>query len=127
VSDRVLAGAPAVAALRVIGNVPSGVLDKVEMLKLTDTGFALVGATAVEGWNLQAAPAGKLEQETDTEPLKLPVAESNNETDALVSPGVTLTLAGDAVPREKSTICKVSENAWVILVASVPTACKLKA
>jgi hypothetical protein len=49
VSDRVLAGAPAVAALRVIGNVPSGVLDKVEMLKLTDTGFALVGATAVEG------------------------------------------------------------------------------
>jgi hypothetical protein len=45
----VLAGAPAVVALIVIGKVPSGVLDKVEMLKLTETGLPLVGATEVEG------------------------------------------------------------------------------
>ena len=49
VSGSVLAGAPAVVALRVIGNVPNGVLDNVEMLKLIETGLALVGATEVEG------------------------------------------------------------------------------
>ena len=35
----VFGGAPGIAALIVTGNVPSGVLDTVEMLKLTDTGF----------------------------------------------------------------------------------------
>lgn len=44
-----LAAAPAVVALIVIGNVPSGVLDDVEMLKLTETGLLLVGATEDEG------------------------------------------------------------------------------
>jgi hypothetical protein len=45
----VLAGAPAVVALIVIGNVPSGVLGNVEMLKLIETGLPLVGATEAEG------------------------------------------------------------------------------
>jgi hypothetical protein len=76
---------------------------------------------------LQALPAGKFEQESDTEALKFPLAESNNETDALILPGVTLTLGGDGAPREKSTMCRVSEKSWVMLVASVPTACRLKA
>ena len=40
---------PGVVALIVIGNVPSGVLDNVEMLKLTETGLPLVGATEGEG------------------------------------------------------------------------------
>jgi hypothetical protein len=44
-----LGGAPAVVALIVTGNVPSGVLDDIEMLKLTDTGLLLVGATEIEG------------------------------------------------------------------------------
>jgi hypothetical protein len=46
---RVLAGAPTVVALIVIGNVPSGVLCNIEMLKLTDTGLPLVGAAEAEG------------------------------------------------------------------------------
>jgi hypothetical protein len=49
VTVRVLAGAPAVVALIVIGKVPSGVLDDVEMLKVPDTGLPLVGATEAEG------------------------------------------------------------------------------
>jgi hypothetical protein len=105
-----LAGAPAVVALMVIGNVPSGVLDDVEMFKLTDTGLALVGETEVEGSNLQIAPAGKFEHESATEPLKVPEAETESEADALVLPGVTLTLAGEGAPRAKSTICKVSRK-----------------
>jgi hypothetical protein len=43
-------------------------------------------------------------------PLKLPEAETEREADALVPPGVTLTLAGDDAPIEKSTMCKVSEK-----------------
>lgn len=45
----VFGGAPGVEALIVTGNVPSGVLDTVEMLKLTDTGFPFVGAIEAEG------------------------------------------------------------------------------
>jgi hypothetical protein len=45
----VFAVAPAVVALIVIGNVPSGVLDNVEMLKLTDTGLLFVGVTDLDG------------------------------------------------------------------------------
>jgi hypothetical protein len=93
-----------------MGNVPRGVLDNVEMLKVTDTGLAFVGETEAAGRNWQAAPAGKFEQERDTELLKVPEAETEREVDALVLPGVTLTLAGDGAPREKSTICRVSEK-----------------
>jgi hypothetical protein len=43
-------------------------------------------------------------------PLKLPEAEIERDAGALVLPGVTLTLAGEGVPREKSTMCKVSKK-----------------
>jgi hypothetical protein len=59
---------------------------------------------------LQTAPAGKPEHESAIEPLKLPAAETERETVALVFPEVMLTLAGEGTAREKSTICKVSKK-----------------
>ena len=106
----------------VIGNVPSGVLDNVEMVKLTDTGVVLVGDTELDGCNWQAAPAGKFEHERAMEPLKLPAAETENETAGLVLPGVTLTLAGEGAPKEKSTMCRVNGKSLVTVAASVPCA-----
>jgi hypothetical protein len=110
VSVWVLAGAPAVVALIAMGKLPSGVLGDVEMLKVTETGLPFVGNSEAAGSNWQVEPAGKFEQESDTDPLKLPEAETEREADALVPPGVTLTLAGEGAPREKSTMCKVSKK-----------------
>jgi len=45
----VLAGAPGVLALIVIGNVPSGVLRAVPICRFTETGFPLVGKTLGDG------------------------------------------------------------------------------
>src|SRR5437763_15064542 len=105
----VLEGAPAVLALILTGNVPNGVVDDVEMLRLIETGLPLVGDTAVEGWNWQATPIGKLEHESVMEPLKLPVAETEKETGPFTLPRVTFRLAGEGAAREKPTICNVSE------------------
>ena len=44
-----MVGAPAVVALRVIGNVPVGVFDSVEILKLTDTELVFEGDTELDG------------------------------------------------------------------------------
>ena len=53
---------------------------------------------------------GKFEHESATEPLKVPEADTEREADAVVLPGVTLTLAGDGAPRKKSTMCRASEK-----------------
>ena len=114
-------------ALIVIGNVPNGVLDEVVIFKVAETGLPLVGETVVDGWNLQAAPVGKFEQESVTLPAKLPAAETEKEAAALVFPGVTLTVLDDGGLRLKSTICKVREKSWVTVAGSLPAACRLNA
>ena len=123
----VFAGAPGVVALTVTEDVPSGVAEEVEMLRLTETGLPLVGETEAAGANWQVAPAGRFEHARVTEPLKLPAAETEKVAGALVPPGVVVTLAGDGGPSEKSTICKVRGKSWVMLAESVPTACRLNA
>ena len=106
----VLAGAPGVVALIVIGNVPSGVVDDVVTLKLAETGLPLVGETEDDGWNLQTAPEGKFEHESVTAPLKLPAAVIENKIAALAFPGVTFTVLGDGALSPKSTICTATEK-----------------
>lgn len=66
-------GAPAVVAEIIIGNVPIGVSALVLIVSVVGSGAPALGLT-VEGWNMQAAPAGKPLQENATAALNAPKA-----------------------------------------------------
>jgi hypothetical protein len=66
-------GAPAVVAEIIIGNVPIGVSALVLIVSVVGSGAPALGLT-VEGWNMQAAPAGKPVQENATAALNAPKA-----------------------------------------------------
>ena len=94
----------------VTGKVPNGVVEAVETVKLTTTGSVFVGDTGLEGWKLQAAPVGKFEHDSATEPVKLPAAKTEREAADVVPPGATLSVVGMGALNEKSTICKLSKK-----------------
>lgn len=95
-------------AVIVIGKLPVGVEDAVEILRVTETGLPATGEIEEEGWNSQAAPEGRPEQDSATPPVKLPTAPTWKEAAPLVAPGVAVMLGGDGVLNMKSALCRVS-------------------
>ena len=104
-----------------IWDVPRGVPAPVLIVKVTVAGLPEIGDTVLEGWNMQAAPAGKPLQERVTAWLNAPEAVTSNATGPEVLDGFTVRLAGAGVARLKSTTCRVKEKSRVVVLASLPT------
>jgi hypothetical protein len=122
------AGAPVTAAASVtVLGPPSGVSAPVVTVRVTVTGFAAVGFTALDGENRHAAPVGRpLEQLRTTVPENDPAAVTWTVLAFDVPPCATLSAPGFGVEILKSTTCSVSAASCVIACGSVPTACAVK-
>src|SRR2546430_8840732 len=90
-----------------MGNVPIGVSAVVLIVSVVGSGAPALGVT-VEGWNMQAAPAGKPLQDKVTGALNTPSAVTWKLMGSEVFETFTTTPAGAGAPRAKSIQCKAN-------------------
>src|ERR1019366_8660018 len=122
------AGAPVTAAASVtVLGPPTGVPVPVATVRVTETGLAAVGLTALDGENTQAVPAGRpLGQLRTTVPANDPAAVTWKVLAFDVPPCGALSAPGFGVEILKSTTCSVTAASCAIACGSVPTACAVK-
>src|SRR5438034_4343227 len=103
-----------------MGNVPIGVSAVVLIVSVVGSGAPALGVT-VEGWNMQAAPAGKPLQDKVTGALNTPSAVTWKLMGSEVLETFTTTPAGAGALRSQSITCRASETLRLVGGVSWPS------